>query len=197
MSTPSFQRIPQFANSGTRTMIVKVTAVDLTNGDCTIDAQDGGGTITDVPFFGNDPAVGDLCLAWVFDGNIVVMGNQGFKNATTLNSDPVTASSGWSITNAYMDYGREVAQLYINVTRTGAQIAGSSGGNITNTNVCQIRSGLPMPATQVGLSSIGGNRQIGGVIQSSGLVTLTFLGPNLTFDTGFTFNATGTYVRGN
>lgn len=191
------QKISQFADHATRMMIVKVTAVDLTNGDCTVDPQDGGNTLTDVPFFGNDPIVGDLCLAFSFDGNLVVMGNASLKAKITTNSDPVTAASGWAVQTAYMDYGTEVCELYINMSRTGGNITGSTGGDITNTLVCTVRSGLPFPATQVGISSIGGNRQVGAVLESDGQVYLTFLGPNLTFNTGFTFNASATYVRGN
>jgi hypothetical protein len=191
------QKISHFADHAVRMMVVTITAVDLANGDCSVDADDGGGVIADVPFYGSDPVVGDLCLAWIFDGTIAVMGNAPLKNKITTNTDPITAASGWSIQNAYMDYGAEVAELYLNVTRTGATIAGSTGGDITNSLVAQIRSGLPCPATQVGLSSIGGNRQIGGVLESDGQVYLTFLGPSLTFNTGYTFNASATYVRGN
>lgn len=201
MTTPSMQdqlqKITAFADHAVRCMIVKITYVDLPGGVCSVDAQDGGGALADIPFYGNDPAVGDLCMAWIFDGVMTVMGNSPQKSVIRTYADPVTAASGWAISNAYLDYGPEAAELYINVTRTGATIAGSSGGDITNSVVAQIRAGYPMPATQVGLSSIGGNRQIGGVVSSDGVITLSFLGPNLTFNTGYTFNASATYVRGN
>lgn len=188
--------LTQFDQRSTRTMIVKIAAVDLANGLCSVNANDDGGNVGQVPFYGYDPAVGDICLAFVFEGTIAVMGNAPLRTKITTVADPVTAASGWAITNSYMDYGREAGEVYLNVTRTGAAIAGSVGGDITNSVVAQIKGGLPLPATQVGLSSIGGNRQIGGVVSSAGVITLTFLGPSLTFNTGFTFNASANFVRG-
>jgi hypothetical protein len=200
MTTPAMQdqlqKITQFADHAVRCMVVKITALDLANGACSVDAQDGGGAIAGVPFYGYDPKVGDLCLAWIFDGTIAVMGNAPLTTQIVTYAEPVAAASGWAVTDSSLDYGKESAEIYLNVTRTGVAITGTSGGDITKITVGQVRAGLPLPAKQVGLSPVGGDRQVGGLISPSGVITLSFLGSNLTFDTGFTFNASATYIRG-
>src|SRR5690349_13629711 len=113
-----------------KALVVKITAVDLADGTCTIDANDDGGTITDVPFYVNDPVVDDRCLALQFDSMITVLGNQPLKNKISTDSDVVTAGSGFAIVSSYVHYAREVATLYVNVQRTGTAITAGASGNL-------------------------------------------------------------------
>jgi len=199
MTNPAIQdqlaHLTQFARHATRTMIVKVTAVDLDGGVCTVDAQDDGGVITDVPFFGNDPVVGDLCLAWVFDGTIAVMGNEPLKNKTIGISNVCNASSGWAMISSAVYYGKELCQFYFNISRTGAAIPAVATGNPGNIAMAQMKTGFPWPLSTVGFTMIGGDRQLGGYLDAvSGVLMLTFTPPNNIISTGFSFNGTASYV---
>lgn len=186
--------LTQFDQRSTRTMIVRIVSVDLTNGLCTVSANDDGGNVGQVPFYGYDPVAGDVCLALVFEGTIAVIGNAPLKTQLRPVNPACSAASGWAMTSSYINYGRESAIFYFNATRTGAAIAGSTGGDITNTVIGTLLAGVPTPSTSVGLSSIGGNRQIGGWLGSDGVITMSFLGPSLTFNTGFTLTASATYT---
>jgi len=184
----------QFTKHAVRCMVVKITSVDLANGECSVDAQDEGGSIYGVPFYGSDPEVGDFCIAWLFDGTIAVMGNAPTKNKITGISDVLTASSGWAMISSGVWYGREFCQFYFNISRTGAAIPAVATGNPGNTQMAQMKAGLPLPISTVGFSMIGGDRQLGGYLDSTGLLMLTFLPPNNAVSTGFTFSGTAAYA---
>lgn len=52
--------------------VVTVTAVSAATGTCTVDPNDDGGTLDGISFLGKVPAVGDVLLAFHFDGTLVV-----------------------------------------------------------------------------------------------------------------------------
>lgn len=55
-----------------RAWVVKITAVDVTTGTCTIDPQDGD-VVPEVPFWGAAPAVGSTQVALLFEGLLGVL----------------------------------------------------------------------------------------------------------------------------
>lgn len=183
-----------------KAMIVRITAVDKTNGLCTIDANDGGGTIAEVPYFVSDPTVNDRCLALTFDTMIAVIGNTPYDtgyNGLDSYNPAVGAASGWAINSSYINYGREAAILYVNCKRTGAAIAGTSRGNITNTQIAGIIGGYPRPSTTVAWSTSSGDLQCAGYVGSDRTIWVTHSPPSIGINTNdnLIFTASYTYAR--
>lgn len=110
-------------------------------------------------------------------------------NAYSLDT-PLVAYSGWAMNSSYMDVHGHTVHLYGNIKRTGATIT-SGGGDITNTNMCYIKAGLPYPKTAAGLTFTGGNTLFGGVCGSDRVLTVSAVSPGREITSGgsYTFSS--------
>ena len=106
-----------------------------------------------------------------------------FAGAAYSETNPLVAYSGWQMVSSYMQVHGHTAQLYGNIKRTGAAIT-SPGGNITNTNMCYIVSGLPTPMTTTGMIFVGGDLLFGGQVGSDRVLTVSAITRGGTIDTG-------------
>lgn len=73
-----------------RAWVVKITAVDTTQGLCTIDPNDGD-LVTEVPYWGSAPGVGSVQVALLFDGLL------GVISTGTGQGSSVPVSGVWPI----------------------------------------------------------------------------------------------------
>lgn len=106
----------------------------------------------------------------------------------------ITAASGWSVTNQqYSNLGNGLARVYCVAQRTGAALAVTVTGDITNSVIANLPAGWEA-ATYVPLSSGASGRMITGGINSGGTtLTISATTPGSNIATGESIELTGTY----
>jgi hypothetical protein len=108
-------------------------------------------------------------------------------------STPLVAYTGWAMVSSYMQVWGHVAMLYGNIKRTGADLT-SPGGNITNTNMCYIVSGLPYPTTTTGFHAVAGGTLFAGQIGSDRVLVVSLISRGSTIYTNDTMSFSSTYL---
>jgi hypothetical protein len=120
----------------------------------------------------------------LFDGQLAVLGL-----APELAANPaLVASAGWSVTSSSARWDATWGFLYFNVTRTGTAIPGATRGNITNSQVGTLATGVPSASSLAGISVVGGSMLVGGALTTDRLLNISFSPPTLAINTGDTFN---------
>lgn len=116
-----------------------------------------------------------------------------FAGAAYSESNPLVAYSGWQMVSSYMQVHGHTAMLYGNIKRTGGDLT-SPGGNITNTNMCYIQSGMPFPITTTGFHAVGGDTLFGGQIGSDRVLTVSMISRGSTIYTGASLIFSSTFL---
>jgi hypothetical protein len=111
-------------------------------------------------------------------------------------TSPLVAYTGWAMNSSYMQVWGHVVQLYGSIKRTGAVLT-STGGDITNTNMCYIVAGLPYPITTQGFSFVAGGTLFGGQVGSDRVIVASCISRGSSIDTGDTLGFTCVYITNN
>jgi len=120
-----------------RAWVAKITAVDTTQGLCTIDPNDGD-VVTEVPYWGSAPPVGSVQVALLFDGLLgVVVADQ-----PAVTPDPVELGGGVDLNTLITTGVRTQSQsveattaLNYPVPMAGLLEVFANPGNAGNTNM--------------------------------------------------------------
>lgn len=120
----------------------------------------------------------------------------GPRSTGLVSSGLIAAATGWTITIQQGILTGRTGQLLVIATRTGANIASSSTGNIGNVTVGTVVAGW-RPVIQVGWANGSNGPITGGYLASNGALVLAALAQNVTFTTGSQLTASITFVQGN
>jgi hypothetical protein len=108
-----------------------------------------------------------------------------------LTSGIITAASGWSIVSYSIRKLNGIVNGVLSVTRTGSAISVPATGNITNTVVATLASDWYASGVQSGMVLTNGTGPlIGGVVSSTGGITITAATSGATIATNDTFSFT-------
>lgn len=114
----------------------------------------------------------------------------------TISSGVVTAAAGFTIDTQLIRKASGWVDIQLDITRTGADIASSSTGNIVNVGIGTVAAGY-RPMGSVGLVVSRGGQAAGCYIQSNGTLGLNFLPPNVAWGTGDLISFSATYFAAN
>jgi hypothetical protein len=115
------------------------------------------------------------------------------SESSTSGSSGITAATGWSITSQTWNLKRGIFTFYMALTRTGADVAAASDGNIANVSVATIPAGQ-RPLQEVGIQSGRTGRLVLGTVTAAGDMRITTSVPNVSIGNGGQISLTGSWA---
>ena len=106
----------------------------------------------------------------------------------------VSSAPGWSVGNFRYVRTNHMLQFICNIDRTGANVASTASGNITNQAMATLLDTTMWPLLDCGLTHAWGGIMFGGwVAQVNGTINLGSLPPNVPVNTGDTLYMSAVY----
>lgn len=122
------------------------------------------------------------------------VGSAFVQTATASGSSAITIATGWSLNLARARRWGDFVELFFQTTRTGATIASSTTGDISNVTVGTVLSGW-RPSPAAGMHSAGTGRIAAFGVASDGTISLSSLGGGADVPNGAVLTAHGTWMR--
>lgn len=101
------------------------------------------------------------------------------NETAVLTSGIVTIAAGWSLQTEKLIVKNGIANLQLEVTRTGATIAAAADGNIVNSAIATVTNATDRPLINVPGSSIDSGINVGAYINTAGTVGINSAPPNV------------------